>query len=239
MQRLLARQPNRPRYERNPSIIGNGVHLREESRPRVWRVRCAACFIHCTAYQPPARRPTSPGARECRCEVCARFAGTTRRRMGSKADPVWGTCTLVCVRHSAESSLSEKGRFGALYASYVVTIGDDSHVAALTQAFAGGIERGGFLRAYRPADTDFNSGVWHMESPRSPSLSSSPVGKGLGRGSHGALSSILHPRSPPLRGNVSFETADCTMFRAAWRECRTPELRWTDHPSSAGECHQR
>jgi hypothetical protein len=53
LQGLLARQPNGPRDERNPSIIRNGVHLREESRPRVWRVRWTACIIPCTAYQPP------------------------------------------------------------------------------------------------------------------------------------------------------------------------------------------
>jgi hypothetical protein len=55
-----------------------------------------------------------------------------------------------------------KGRFGGLYASYLVTIGDDSHIVALTQAFAERIEQGSSPRAYRPADTNFDAvfGIW-------------------------------------------------------------------------------
>jgi hypothetical protein len=131
----------------------------------------------------------------------------------------------------------KKGRFGGLYASYLVTIGDDSYVVALTQALAEGIEQGGFPRAHRPADTDFDAGIWHMEPPRLPSASSSPVGKG--GESTGLCGPIPHPHSLPVRGNVSFETADCITSRAAWRECRTPELRWTDPPSPVGECRRR
>ena len=98
--------------------------------------------------------------------------------MGSKANPFgtdapWSVCVTPPNR-----PFDEKGRFGGLYASYPVTIGDDSYVVALTQAFAEGIEQGGFPRAHRPADTDFDVGVWHMEPPRLPSASSSPIGKG-------------------------------------------------------------
>ena len=130
----------------------------------------------------------------------------------------------------------KKGRFGGLYASYLA-IGDDSYVVALTQAFAEDIEQGGFPRAHRPADTDFDASVWHMESPTRPRLPSSPVGKG--GESTGLCGPIPHPHSLPIRANISFETADCITSRAAWREYRNPELHWTGHPSSVGECHRR
>jgi hypothetical protein len=63
----------------------------------------------------------------------------------------------------------------------LVSIGDDSHIVALAQAFAQGIQQGRFARAYRPADADFDTGVWVnflplLNGPKTPLL-----GKLLGR----------------------------------------------------------
>jgi hypothetical protein len=42
-------------------------------------------------------------------------------------------------------------------------VGDNGHGVALVQTFAEDVEQGGFPRADRPADADFDAGVWHVD----------------------------------------------------------------------------
>jgi hypothetical protein len=52
-----------------------------------------------------------------------------------------------------------KERSGAFHASHLGTFGADSRAVARTQAFAEGIEPGGFPRVYWLDNTDFNGGA--------------------------------------------------------------------------------